>query len=269
MPAPEVPGDKAQWQAMRAGWMEALRTKVFRGWPEEGQPIVLEEQSSTERNGLVLRQCTFGSQQHVVPPLLVVQPKSGQVGAVALHVLDDEGWSKWSKALTWDASLTDDEFDKHFGKLQGALVFAVPRGTGPAAYLGDEKKQTQIRRRFMLLGQTLDGMRVWDVRRAIQAARTIRGFDNAPLRIEAAGKAAGLAVYASLFEPAIDRLVLDRIPPTHREGPILLNVQRFLDMPQAVAMAAERAALAATGPGEATVYASAVAQKFGWQLSAD
>ena len=51
----------------------------------------------------------------------------------------------------------------------GLFAYVCPRGIGPAAWTGDEKKQTQIRRRFMLLGQTLDGMRVWDIRRTIQA----------------------------------------------------------------------------------------------------
>jgi dienelactone hydrolase len=266
-PTPEVPKDKAQWQAMRDGWMEALRMKVFRGWPEEGQPIGLQEQSSTERKGLVLRQYTYCSQEHVALPLFVVQPAGAKAGVrVVLDVLDEDGWSKWAKALNWDASLTDEEFDKHFGELEETLVFAVPRGIGPTAWSGDEKKQTQIRRRFMLLGQTRDGMRVWDVRRAIQAARTIKGLEDAPLQIEAAGQAAGLAVYGSLFEPGINQLVLDQVPPTHRDGPILLNVQRFLDMPQATAMAAERAAIEIRAPNEATTYASALANKFGWQV---
>ena len=80
----------------------------------------------------------------------------------------------------------------------------------------------------MLLGQTLEGMQVWDVRRAVQAVRTLEGLQDAPLEIEAAGEGAGLAVYAALFEPGIDRLELAKVPATHREGPILLNVNRFL-----------------------------------------
>ena len=37
------------------------------------------------------------------------------------------------------------------------MVYVAPRGVGRTAWNADEKKQTQIRRRFMLLGQTLDG----------------------------------------------------------------------------------------------------------------
>jgi hypothetical protein len=51
---------------------------------------------------------------------------------------------------------------------------------------------------------------------------------------------AGACVYASLFEPDIKRLDLWQLPQSHHEGPYYLNVLRYLDLPQAVAMAAER-----------------------------
>ena len=60
----------------------------------------------------------------------------------------------------------------------------------------------------------------------------------------------GITLYASLFEPSIKRLDLYELPTTHRDGPIFLNVQRYLDMPQAVAMAAERSQVVLYQKGE-------------------
>jgi hypothetical protein len=118
-------------------------------------------------------------------------------------------------------------------------VWFAPRGLGPDAWSGDEKKLTHVRRRFWLLGQTDDGMRVWDVRRAIAAMRY--GFgDRRPIRVVASGRMAGVALYASLFEQNVAGLDLTALPPSHRHGPDLLNVRKVLDMPPAVAMAAER-----------------------------
>ena len=54
------------------------------------------------------------------------------------------------------------------------------------------------------------------------------------------------------------------MPATHRDGPILLNVNRFLDMPQALAMAAERIKVHTTDSKEAMTYAAAVAEKLKW-----
>jgi hypothetical protein len=51
---------------------------------------------------------------------------------------------------------------------------------------------------------------------------------------------AGVALYASLFEPDVVRLDLHDLPVSHRAGPYLWNVQRIFDMPQAVALGAER-----------------------------
>ena len=265
--SPKVPKDKAEWKAMRDGWMDALRTKVLRGWPKEECPLDLQERSSVERDGLVLREYSYCSQEHVVLPLFVVKPAdSKSAGEIVMRVLDDEAWKEWANRLDWSSSgLSQEEFKKHFGGLNKTLVLAVPRGIGPTSWSENERKQTQIRRRFMLLGQTLDGMRIWDVRRSIQATRAIKGLDKAGLQVTADGQAAGFAVYASLFEPAIQRLALNGLPQTHRNGPILLNIRRFLDMPEAIAMATERIESANLAPAEVTKYASAVAERLKWQ----
>jgi hypothetical protein len=137
---------------------------------------------------------------------------------------------------------------RHFSAIETELAknprtvvaWIAPRGIGPTAWTGDAKKKTQIRRRFALLGQTLDGMRVWDVRRAIQAARSVPELAQVPITLEGKGRAAGIALYAALFEPAVKRLDLTNLPASHRAGPDLLNVLQVLDMPQALTMAAER-----------------------------
>jgi hypothetical protein len=117
----------------------------------------------------------------------------------------------------------------------------------------------------MLLGQTLDGMRVWDVRRAIQAVRSLDSSEGLPVNLQGQRQMAGVALYASLFEPALQSLTLIDIPPTHREGPILLSVRRYLDVPQAVAMAAERSpVLIYSADQDAWQYPAAVAKQLGW-----
>jgi dienelactone hydrolase len=115
-----------------------------------------------------------------------------------------------------------------------------PRGVGDAAWSGDEKKQTQLKRRFMLLGQTLEGMQVWDVRRAVRAVRSLPGAKDVPVCLRANGPMAGVALYAALFEPGVAELELTDLPKSHMQGPHFLNVLRVLDTPQALAMVAEK-----------------------------
>jgi len=118
----------------------------------------------------------------------------------------------------------------------------------------------------MLLGQTRDGMRVWDVRRAVQALRQIEEIKTVPLTMQGEREMAGIALYASLFEPAVKRLELYDLPRSHRQGPIFLNILRFLDVPQAVAMAVGRSEVhlfeRRDQPG--WEYPRQVARKFGW-----
>ena len=68
-----------------------------------------------------------------------------------------------------------------------------------------------------------------------------------------------------LFEPEIARLDLWNPPASHRDGPIFLNVLRFLDMPQAVAMAAERSQVRLYDEAGAWRYALEVAEGLGWE----
>jgi hypothetical protein len=84
-------------------------------------------------------------------------------------------------------------------------------------------------------------MRVWDIRRAVQAIGQSPEFGKLPLRIEAEGEMAVNALYATLFEPAVKELVLHRLPASHMQGPDYLNVLRIMDIAQAVKLASEHA----------------------------
>jgi hypothetical protein len=91
-----------------------------------------------------------------------------------------------------------------------------------------------------LLGQTIDTMRVWDIRRCVQAWRELEGADQPNLWMQASGVMAGNALYASLFEKDIHTLDLHNMPVSHRGGPIYLNVLRFTDIHQVAAIVGEK-----------------------------
>jgi hypothetical protein len=106
---------------------------------------------------------------------------------------------------------------------------------------------------------------VWDVIWAIDGMFTL-GKSWAPQNwIQARGPMGGVALYASIYEPVIGRLDLYDLPKTHRDGPYFLNVSRYLDMPQAVAMAAERSQVVLYQDDETGwEFPQALAQKLGW-----
>jgi len=120
------------------------------------------------------------------------------------------------------------------------MAYIAPRGVGPTAFTSDPKKRVHVLRRFQLLGETLEGGQVYDTRRAIQALRGVKGLEKTSLWLQAHRQMAGVALYASLFEPDVVRLDLHALSASHRDGPYLWNVQRIFDMPQAVALAVDR-----------------------------
>lgn len=128
--------------------------------------------------------------------------------------------------------------DVETGKLTLALF--APRGVGDTAWTADEKRWNLIRRRFMLLGQTLDGMRVWDIRRAMQAMDVMPETQGKRRVVAASGVMGVNALYAAMFEPGDYRLELKQLPGSHRESPDYLNVLQVLDIPRALQLVRER-----------------------------
>ena len=287
-PEPSVPQSSEDWAKLRQALLEALLEKSFAGWPNHQQAGSLNNRRvfSAERHGVRFSALEFTSQPHVQLRLyLAHRPGIDRPDKIVLDVLNAQEWTEWLAAMRFgfadelkdEASpstghLAVDPNEKAFENFQNklkssksVLAYLAPRGIGLTAWNPDERKQIQIRRRFMLLGQTLDGMRVWDVRRAIQALRRIDRLDDVPLNLTAQHQMAGIVLYASLFEPEIDGLDLRYLPGSHHDGPIFLNVLRYMDLPQAVAMAVEHSRVRLYQEnGSAWRFPQAVAEKFHW-----
>jgi hypothetical protein len=261
-PAPVVPKNKEEWARQRDGWLAALKEKSFAGWPEEKMPLKTERKFSITRDGIKFEAFDFDSEQHVRLRLYVLTSAAAkQVQETVLSVTDETGWQDergllrvaFAEEMSEEMPPDTTEERKALGfkvrfetlreALKGstsALAFLAPRGVGLSAWSGDARRQVQIRRRFMLLGVTLDSARVWDIRRACQTLRLVPQLAGAKLNLNAGGAMAVNVVYASLFEPGIDGLQLSSPAQSHRLGPDYLNVLRVLDVPQAMTMAAER-----------------------------
>jgi dienelactone hydrolase len=277
--------DAAAWATQRDAWLAALRAKTFGGWPAAAEPLEVAEAWAVDRDGVTLRAYDFTSQDPFRLRLYVASRTGlAKPDRVVLDVLDQHDWIEFLNAyrgafadtlpaLTPGDSAADPEPEafaetkRLLATHDWAIARVAPRGVGPTAWDSRPKQQTHIRRRFYLLGQTLEGMQVYDLRRAVQAIRMLPGLSETPLWVHARGEMAGVAVYASLFEPQIAGLDLWNLPQSHRDGPALLNVQQTLDLPQAVALAAERAPVVLHQPAADPAdwaYPRAVARQLGW-----
>lgn len=235
-----------------------LRDKVFANWPREDLPLDPVKKESVERDGLRLSVWDFTSQHDVALRLYLVENVTSKEGRpIRLQLLDEKSSAMWLHNLRagFGVSLADEPADtstianivspiiglKQEIKNAGvSLAWFAPRGVGMTAWSGDEKARTKIRRRFMLLGQTLDSMRVWDIRRAVQMIHFVRDADVAKVEIQAIDKMAVNAMYAALFEPSVRKLELRDIPTTREEMPDYLGVLRVTDLPEVTAALGEK-----------------------------
>lgn len=273
------PADAGDWQQQSERWKTLLLEKSFRGWPAEAEPLNVERAFSVERQGVHFQAFDFTSQGPVRLRLYVAQ-RAGleKPSLTVLNVLDEPAWREFlaSMRVAFAPELKDEslpeaderafaETAKMFENFAWSMAYVAPRGIGPTAWDQSERKQTQHRRRFYLLGQTLDAMRVWDIRRAVQAVQSEALSHGEPVWLQSWRTMAGNTLYASIFEPSVARLDLYELSATHRDGPIFLNVARFLDMPQAVALAAgQTPTVIYSDDSSVFKYASQVAEKLAW-----
>src|SRR5262249_40734578 len=159
--------------------LQALREKSFRGWPEGAEPLEIKQAFSVSHDGVHFEAHDFTSQGNIRLRLYVAHRDGLKAPSlVVLNALDKPGWSEWlasmrpafaeelADELQADAPEADEqafaEAKRTFANQPWVMAYVAPRGVGPTAW--DPKWDMPNRRRFMLLGQTRDGMQTWDVR---------------------------------------------------------------------------------------------------------
>jgi acetyl esterase/lipase len=268
---PRVPAVAREWWTGQSReWFQALRNQVFRGWAEKPPELNPRPAADVRHNGLRLRAYDFTSEDQVELRLWLLTAASVETPSlVVLTAVDEPGWQEWLRELgpafqealqvspapkLDEAKFTQNRKTLAFHKWAFATI--APRGIGPTRWAeAGTTADSHIRRRFVLLGQTVDGQRVWDVRRALAVLRSVPDLKGAPLWLQGKGDLAGIVLYAALFEPDVARLDLWHLPASHRQGPTLLNVRRILDLPQALALAfPKQIRLYVTDEGDAQVW---------------
>ncbi|QDU76510.1 Acetyl xylan esterase (AXE1) [Bremerella volcania] len=229
-----VPSTRAEWEQMSGKWKQQLLEKSFGGWPESGKSGIRLDGLSELKKWMAYTDCEFFPQKNVSLPMLVFRAKRAEGTTFPngkLIVVDDAGWKKWTEI----AAGTGEDFPIANADNYDTIFVLAPRGIGPTQWTQETKPEIQLRRRYLLLGQSHDAMQVWDIRRA--AEEILRSTSTEHVDVEASGKMAALVVYAAIFEPAIGDLTLHNPPADHREGPYFMNVRRFMNMREAMAMA--------------------------------
>jgi hypothetical protein len=245
-PAPPVPESPEAWESLRSRWLAEIRTTVFAGWPSKGEEVPIDRSEALRRavSGGSIVALDFTSQPGVRLRVwcLIPEDTARRSRRSTLVVLDQSAWDRSFGPFLEDIERGRSDAANRLGELwpglpglpEGPLAFVAPRGVGPTAW--PASKDVHIRRRFALIGQTLDGMRAWDIRRAITLLRDSPDLAGTSMSLTAAGQATSMALWAAVFEPDVASITLLDPPTTWRDGPAFASVGRVLGMPQAAAM---------------------------------
>lgn len=246
-----TPKSLEEWNKERARLESELKRQSFSGISRE-YPLEASFGASEEAGDNLLLTIDFRSEENLFQSIWVVRSnKDKRIDTIELEVADDERWNSWLNQYggVFSKSMHDylpKDFTPEPSKdaIEEGKAFAIiaPRGWGPFAWNADAKTQTHMPRKFILAGTTVDEGRIWDVRRAVQALRDQLPAD-AKLTLRGRGSAAGIALYAGVWEPTVNELVLDSLPSSHRSGPYLMGVLRVLDVPQALSLVFPRKVL--------------------------
>lgn len=248
IPAPKSAED---WEKQKAALLERVRTLTFGGWPERSEtpPILVPPPRRITHDGIEVTMWELGLFPGIEAPNWAFRPVSGSGGQpeTIVHVADQVDWKEKWRPLQGvlergdERALAANETWQSIRKsVQGgaSVSMVAPRGIGPSAW--DPKRDVHVRRRFALLGQTLDGMRAWDVKRLLDAIRDVEKDGSERLTLIGARDAATWVLWAAAFTPDVDAVRLIDPPTSVHAGPAYLNLERILDMPQAVALLAPR-----------------------------
>ncbi len=272
---PRLPKNEAEWEAMTKNWRKLLSEQVFGGWPKNANNSDMKMFGYSSDENMKLEVFDLETQDSVKLRLYKITPsKRKQNERVMLKVLDQEQWKQWMRLLNDPRSVAllleyplsaNDQGDTGNGlldDLDGTLYLFAPRGVGLTELVGSKKKRIQTRRRYQLLGQTMDGMRVWDI---VMAARAVERKEKARVVLSAAGEMASNATIASLYIDGLAELQVEGLPTDIQDGPDYLNILRFMNMPEIISMASERHAFVMKdGDKEDWRYALKVGRRMGW-----
>ncbi len=237
-----VPAKSSDEKLGKEQLKDLLREKVFAGWPATKTDPLFKTVFTSRAGDVSFQVIEFESQPGVNLKLFVAQPAAGRVDKINMYVVDETDWQSAKEQygrffgghLAGAASPTSEvseevrsELDQLVETRTAAIMFA-PRGIGSSRPEMSDQQFTHWRRRFMLLGQTLDGMRVWDILRAVQVLPNIRGLDRKPIQIHAHGDMAVNALLASLYTDDLIKFELNELPASFMEGPDYLNIMKYV-----------------------------------------
>ena len=244
----DLPTEIAPARELDETTSQVIRQKCFGGWPSTAGKTDAKLVAEGTKANTSVRVIDFKSQNPYRLRVYLVGPHDSKPESLTLHILDKTKWSATMSGLanlipdhTGDVRPDASEWETIAALAKAATIaYVAPRGIGPTEWSEEVKKRTQIRRRFMQLGQTVAGMQTYDILRATIALQEFLKNPDLQFSLEANKEGASWALFASLFMKNVNSLTLTDLSTRNRDAPDLLNISRLAEPPQIVLMQAAR-----------------------------
>lgn len=235
----------SEYRVKAVEWKKQLREHVFRAWPEN-DTYHLAKTGELKSAEFQLEIYHFRSEENIDLPLLILKNRGTTDKNPIIQIIDDSTWINLKYFLQEEFGEHELWSEKSPGKPDpqfaaalrsgGNVAFLPMRGSGIASYRVDERSFTHIRRRYFLLGETLESVQTYDIRQGLTALnqifpeyRTISSSGETAVQVSyALIDKQGYEVHA--YEPNI----------SHQHGPQYLNILKYMDVPAAFLMCSEK-----------------------------
>ncbi|MDX2035131.1 MAG: prolyl oligopeptidase family serine peptidase [Isosphaeraceae bacterium] len=234
-----VPSNEGEWDRVGSSLRAAIEQQVLPGLVDLAAPA-WSKVEERDVDGFDVRKAKLGTTAGIELPVWTISRRvqNGPKRAIVI-ICDDQAWNATWKVVTEalagkgrpGAGNGSPGWQRARAEIfQGATVVVFPpTGVGPTAWATE--KDTQIRRRFALLGQTLDGRRALDV---VQLGRALPTLIDASLASSAEAVGEGASAHwllmASIVDPAFRSIRLIEPAATIREAPAFLGLARIVDL---------------------------------------
>ncbi len=229
LPRLQAPRSLPAWKQRRTGLLAQLRDQVFHAWPSAKVPFSPWKGKDT---GWISRYADASNVEFTTEEGIRVH---GQ-----LWVPRDGRPSH--PALIYAKGADDVVYPIDYDQLLPALASHVVLVLNPRAvdYPANNFQRATWKRTAALLGATLESMQVWDILRAVDYLTEAEGLKLDSVSVYGRQHMGALGLCAAAFDERITRVILDDPPPSHWQGPALLNVLRVTDLPEIAALMAPR-----------------------------
>lgn len=202
--------------------LAGLKEQVFRWFP--AKPIPFETEVSRNTGGWVPRyanykEVTFQTEPGVRVRAQLLTPTNRTEATPLLLYVKRPGDSIYFM-----------DFDELLPVLGShAVLILNPRFTEKPVSAAEYR---DIQMTAAWSGRTIEAMQTWDILRALQWIAHEERTRPSSISIYGKGEMGVLALYAALLDSAVNKVVLNRPPFSHWDGPALLNILRITDTPE-------------------------------------